>query len=328
MNERDEIPAREGEETELPPAPPSRGRDQALWVGFFLVVGIIAIFAALFILTDAAFFRGRYIVSTVVTNAGGIRRGDPVQMLGVNIGRVQRFRIAKEQVEIRLELEGEYKVPKDSHVELKSGGLLGGTIAEVVPGDSTEYLGNGDHIDGKMVPGLFDAANRVAGQLETVMAQVEKLLTDTFVKNIAATADNASVATRDSRRLIADVSATVAEQRKQLAVLEASLQRSATGLERVTTGPELDRALKRLDTLGERMDTVTASLQRSSSSVETLTARAAKGEGSLGKLMTDEELYRKLNETVNNMNQATLSLNRLLEDIQKNPRKYLNLEVF
>ena len=127
---------------------------------------------------------------------------------------------------------------------------------------------------------------------------------------------------------MADVSAAVAEQRKQLAVLEASLQRSAAGLEKVATGPELDRALKRLDTLGERMDTVTASLQRSSESVETITARAARGEGSLGKLMTDEELYRKLNETVNNMNTATLNLNRLIEDIQKNPRKYINLKVF
>jgi phospholipid/cholesterol/gamma-HCH transport system substrate-binding protein len=327
MAERED-PAREEDESEPVVAPPSRGRDQAVWVGFFLVVGIIAIFAALFILTDAAFFRGRYIVSTVVTDAGGIRRGDPVQMRGVNIGRVQRFKIAKDNVEIRLELEGEYKVPKDSHVELKSGGLLGGTIAEVVPGDSPEYLRNGDHVDGRMVPGLFDAANRVAGQVEKVMGQVEKLMTDTTVKNIAATADNAQVASRDMRKLIADVSAAVAEQRKTLATLEASLQRSATGFEKVATAPEMDRTLKRFDTLGERMDTVTASLQRSSASVETVTARAAKGEGSLGKLMTDEELYRSLNQAVNNMNQATLSMNRLVEDIQKNPRKYINLKVF
>jgi phospholipid/cholesterol/gamma-HCH transport system substrate-binding protein len=327
MAERED-PAREEDESEPAVAPPSRGRDQAVWVGFFLVVGIIAIFAALFILTDAAFFRGRYIVSTVVTDAGGIRRGDPVQMRGVNIGRVQRFKIAKDNVEIRLELEGEYNVPKDSHVELKSGGLLGGTIAEVVPGDSTDFLHNGDHVDGRMVPGLFDAANRVAGQVEKVMGQVEKLMTDATVKNIAATTDNAQVATRDLRRLIADVSSAVAEQRKTLATLEASLQKSAVGVERVTTGPELDRALKRLDTLGERMDTVTASLQRSSESVETVTARAAKGDGSLGKLMTDDELYRHLNETVNNMNEATLSLNRLIDDLQKNPKKYINLKVF
>ena len=307
---------------------PTRSPRREVQVGIFVLGGILAVIAALFILTDPGMFRGRYIVSTVVTDAGGIRRGDPVQMRGVNIGRVQRFKIAKDNVEIRLELEGEYKVPKDSHVELKSGGLLGGTIAEVVPGDSPEYLHNGDHVDGRMVPGLFDAANRVAGQVEKVMGQVEKLMTDTTVKNFAATADNAQVASRDMRRLLVDVSAAVAEQRKTLATLEASLQKSAVGLERVTTGPELDRALKRLDTLGERMDTVTASLQRSSESVETVAARAAKGEGSLGKLMTDEELYRDLNQTVNNLNEATLSLNRLLDDIQKNPKKYINLKVF
>jgi phospholipid/cholesterol/gamma-HCH transport system substrate-binding protein len=327
MAERDD-PTREEDESEPLVAPPTHGRDQAVWVGFFLVVGIIAIFAALFILTDAAFFRGRYIVSTVVTDAGGIRRGDPVQMRGVNIGRVQRFKIAKDNVEIRLELEGEYNVPKASHVELKSGGLLGGTIAEVVPGDSTDYLHNGDHIDGRTVPGLFDAANRVASQVEKVMAQVEKLMTDTTVKNFSATAENAQVASRDMRKLILDVSTAVGEQRKTLATLEASLQRSATGFEKVATGPELDRTLKRLDTLGERMETVTASLQRSSQSVETVTARAAKGEGSLGKVMTDDELYRSLNQAVNNMNEATLSLNRLVDDIQKNPKKYINLKVF
>jgi phospholipid/cholesterol/gamma-HCH transport system substrate-binding protein len=59
-----------------------------------------------------------------------------------------------------------------------------------------------------------------------------------------------------------------------------------------------------------------------------MTSRAAKGEGSLGKLMTDDDLYRRLNETVNNMNQATLGMNRLVDDVQKNPRKYLNLKVF
>jgi phospholipid/cholesterol/gamma-HCH transport system substrate-binding protein len=328
MAEPDDQPERQEDEEEPSVAPPARGADQAVWVGFFLVVGIIAIFAALFILTDAAFFRGRYIVSTVVTDAGGIRRGDPVQMRGVNIGRVQRFKIAKDNVEIRLELEGEYNVPKDSHVELKSGGLLGGTVADVVPGDSTDYLRNGDHIDGRMVPGLFDAANRVAGQVEKVMGQVDKLMTDTTVKNFSATADNAQVASRDMRKLILDVSTAVGEQRKTLATLEASLQRSAGGLEKVATGPELDRALKRLDTLGERMDTVTASLQRSAQSVETMSSRAAKGEGTLGKLTTDDELYRRLNEAVNNMNQATLSMNHLAEDIQKNPRKYINLKVF
>ena len=40
----------------------------------------------------------------MVPDAGGVRRGDPVQMRGVNIGRVVGFGMVPEGVEIRLEL--------------------------------------------------------------------------------------------------------------------------------------------------------------------------------------------------------------------------------
>src|SRR5512132_3320087 len=100
-------------------APPS-GTNQTLWVGLFLILGLVALLAALFILTDAALFRGRYIVTTHVADAGGIRRG----------------------------LEGEYDVPVDSKVLLKSSGLLGGMVADIVPGKAAQKLKNGDTVAG------------------------------------------------------------------------------------------------------------------------------------------------------------------------------------
>src|SRR6185436_14856648 len=93
-------------------------------------------------------------ISTRVQDAGGIRRGDPVQMRGVNIGRVQRFFIRQDGVEVRLEIEGEYKIPKDSQVALTSAGLLGGMVAEVVPGRSSDYVGYGDQLTGRTEAGL------------------------------------------------------------------------------------------------------------------------------------------------------------------------------
>ena len=102
-----------------------RGRDREVWVGLFVIVGDRDDRHRSFVLTDAAMFRGRYIVTTTSPNAGGIRKGDPVQMRGVNIGRILGFPIAQRGVSIRLEIEGEYQIPADSHVELKSSGLLG-----------------------------------------------------------------------------------------------------------------------------------------------------------------------------------------------------------
>ena len=72
----------------------------------FVILAVIAIWLVLATMTKPALFRGRYIVKTSVPNAAGIRKGDPVQMRGVNIGRVIRFDIRDQGVELRLEIEG------------------------------------------------------------------------------------------------------------------------------------------------------------------------------------------------------------------------------
>ena len=120
------------QENALPTLEPSRSRDRELWVGVFVIMGALAILTALYTLTDAALFRGRYIIETVVVDAGGIRRGDPVQMRGVNIGRVASFHIVPAGVSVNLEIEGRYPIPVDSRVELRSSGILGGMVANVI----------------------------------------------------------------------------------------------------------------------------------------------------------------------------------------------------
>jgi phospholipid/cholesterol/gamma-HCH transport system substrate-binding protein len=312
MTERDEP---------LPPDPRLRGRDREMWVGVFVIVGIVATLATLFVLTDAATFRGRYIITTFVPNAGGIRRGDPVQMRGVNVGRVQRFRMVPQGVAIRLEIEGEYDIPSDSHVELKSSGLLGGIVADIVPGESTASLKNGGTISGKSEEAMMDQTNRIAGQVETVLKRVDTLIDKDTVDNVHASST-------DLRKLLQQLNATVAEQRRELTTLNRSLRKSSEGIERasagiekVTTAPELDRTVKRLDTLTQRIDEVTGTLGRSSRSLESVMARLDRGEGTLGKLTRDDKLY-------NNLNEAAVNFSKLAEDIRKQPRKYINLKVF
>jgi len=53
-----------------------------------------------------------------------------------------------------------------------------------------------------------------------------------------------------------------------------------------------------------------------------------RGEGTLGKLSTDDTLYKNASEATANLNKATQELNKLLVDFQAHPRKYVNLKVF
>jgi phospholipid/cholesterol/gamma-HCH transport system substrate-binding protein len=308
-------------EKPLPSPPPPRGKYREAWVGLFVVVGITAAVILLAVMTDAAFFRGRYIVTTTVPNAGGIRKGDPVLMRGVNIGRIIGFGIRQNEVDMRLEIEGEYAIPKDSRVEVKASGLLGGMVAEVVPGASAEKIRGGDRIPGASGIGLFDKMDTLAGEADKVAVKVQNLLSDEMVKDLQGGASNA-------RRSLESLQAILKEQRSELRALTASLKRSAEGMEKVTTGPELDRTVKRVDQLVERLDGTLGTLDRSSKSVESILARMDRGEGTLGKLSTDDTLYKNASEVTANLNKATQELNKLLVDFQAHPRKYINLKVF
>lgn len=305
---------------DLPP-PPAQGRDQAVWVGLFLVLGLASALAALLVLTDAAIFRGRYIVTTHVLNAGGIRRGDPVQMRGVNIGRVMAFHIKEDGVDIRLEIEGEYEVPEDSNVQLVSAGLLGGLIAEVVPGKSQKVLRYGDRVAGRTAEQLTELTNRLTDKTDKVLTQIDALLAPETIKDVKAS-------TGDLRKLLSELKGAVGEQRGELKTLVASLRKSAEGLERVATAPEVERAAKRLDALTERLDKTSATLDRSAASLESVMGRMDRGEGTLGKLSKDAELYDNLNRAALKLNDTLESTRKLTDDLKANPKKYFKVSIF
>lgn len=303
------------------PAPPGRGQNREVWVGLFVILGVAAVLITLLTLTDAAMFRGRYIVKTVVPDAGGIRRGDPVLMRGVNIGRVQSFHISQGGVEVRLEIEGEYRIPKDSHVELKSFSLLSGLAAVVVPGTSAEFAEGGDVLRGASATGLLQNATNIADEAEKALGRVQALLSESTVENV-------EVSSGRLKDLLQQLSEVTGEQRRELKALVDSLRTSAGQVEKATAGPELEQSLKRIDELTRKADTTVQSLERSSRSLEGVLTRVERGEGTLGKLMADDALYTSANKTVDNLNSAATDLRELLQDLKKNPRRYLKFSVF
>lgn len=309
------------EETHLPTLPPSKFRDRELWVGIFVILGITAILTALFALTDATLFRGRYIVQTVVKDAGGIRRGDPVQMRGVNIGRVTRFEIGTDGVIVSLEIEGEYPIPSNSQVELRSSGLLGGMVANVIPGSSTEDASWNDMLSGSVEKGIFDNVDDLQLQANTTLVQVQKLLNEQTVQNIREGSD-------DLQKLLRQLHEMTTEQRGELVALTQSLRRSAQTLEKTVASPEIDRSVKRIDAIIGKLDSMTTPLGRATGLLENILSRVDKGEGSLGKLAHDEALYDNMSASAASIKKAADEFASLAADIQANPKKYVKLSLF
>lgn len=301
-------------EQELLSALPARSTNREVKVGLFVLVGVTAFLVALFTLTDVGTFRGRYNVATVVESAGGMRRGDPVQMRGVNIGRVTDFTMVRNGVAVELELYDRYDVPEDSRVFVRSSGLLGGMVVDVVPGASEEPVSEGDVLPGALEPGVLESAAGLGGQAETVLTRVDALLSQ---RTVGAVGESAV----ELQALLTELNALADEQRRELAAVSTSLRRSAAGVERAAAGEELERSVARIDAITARLDGTTARLDRASTSLETVLARMERGEGTLGQLSANDELYV-------NMNSAAADLRALITDIRNDPRRYLNVSVF
>ena len=303
-------------------APPARGKNQELWVGLFVILGTLVTLYLLLTLTDAAMFRGRYIVTSTVKDASGVRKGDPVQMRGVGIGRVQKFIIHDSGVTVYLEIEGEYNtISTDSHVELVSAGLLGGMVARVIPGTGTEMARNGSELAGEVPATMQDQADDIAGEAKKTMTQVQNLLSDPMIKDT-----HASVAELD--RLLKRLSSIATEQQAELKTLTASMKAAAVNVEKATSREEIDRAMKHLDSLSAAADRTAATVEKSTKALDVVLGRIERGEGTLGKMSTDDVLYTNLNKTLESVNATSLEMKNLLADLKANPKKYLKVSVF
>lgn len=284
-------------------------------VGVFVILGLASVLLALFLLTDPSTFRGRYLVTTVVEDAGGIRRGDPVQMKGVNIGRVQGFGLEPGGVLITLELEGEWRIPVDSRTQLVSSGILGGRTVEVVSGTSSQMLRAGGSLPGTTMPGLLDFPPDLGQSAEEVLGRIQALLDDPTVEAVQSGAV-------ELRAFLARLSSLADEQGEEVARLTASLNRSAQGLETAAgSGEDFARAVARADSALATAQETSRSLRSASSSLETILRRMEAGEGTLGQLSTDSTLYETLAS-------AAESIRALAEDVRLNPGRYVKIEIF
>jgi phospholipid/cholesterol/gamma-HCH transport system substrate-binding protein len=79
----------------------------------------------------------------------GLRVGNPVNMLGIEIGRVARFTLDQEKLFaiVALDLNKDIKVYSDAIASIKTAGLIGDRYISIDPGGSGDLLQPGDTIE-------------------------------------------------------------------------------------------------------------------------------------------------------------------------------------
>lgn len=288
-------------------------------VGAVIVVAVILLLGGLMYMREFSFQQDRYEVIALFETVIGLDKDDPVIVSGLKIGAADELQLVGKQVEVKLLIDSRYKFPRDSQAYLRNLTLLGDKAIEIVRGTSTTMLAPGDTISGKLETDIFELAEAAAPIGEDI-AVLLKRFRSTFDENTEASL-------KSSLRHLNIISGTVADVVvKDIGEIESamlSLKVAAKNLERLTEpeGKSMQQVIANLDSSASNFKAATARLDRATTSIENLLGKIEKGEGTLGKLVQSDTLYR-------NLEKFTQDLDLLILDVKQHPQKYIKIEVF
>lgn len=260
----------------------------------------------------------------VYSDVGGLQAGTVVSINGFGVGKVNdiKFKDSQGNLVVTFTVSSDFEFSKNSTVELYDTGIIGGKGLQITPVfDGAGTVKSGDTLSTEIRPGLTELA--------------QEKLTPLFKKFESAVSDADSVLINVNNVLDTDTKKDLQKAINGLSELMVSLNGSAKVLNGILANNEqkLDSSLTNFEILTSNFaklsDTLNnAGLGKTLSSLETTMANLDKviskierGDGTLGKLMNDKELY-------SNLTDASRELDLLLQDFRLNPKRYVNVSVF
>jgi phospholipid/cholesterol/gamma-HCH transport system substrate-binding protein len=294
--------------------------------GLEIRVGIVVVLASVILVVGIMWFQKfklvekRYHFFVRFAEVGGLQSNDPIYVNGVERGRVGSVDLHANDVIVEMGIREGVDVPTDSRVRLKSIGIMGERFVAINKGFSQRSVAPGDTIDGEFLMGLSEVMG-AAGAILDELAETSRNLRDileTFTSEgkLQSSVDNLSAAT-ENLRTITD------ENQPRLAKAIRGIERVSSRLDSLTMRhyAALDSSMAGFGRAGQNVESAVENLSRSSEDLKEITHRLREGEGTLGKLLSDDELIERLNSTLS-------KLDSLITDIKLHPGRYVTLELF
>jgi phospholipid/cholesterol/gamma-HCH transport system substrate-binding protein len=121
-----------------------------------------------------------------------------------------------------------------------------------------------------------------------------------------------------------DVRVLLEREADTLEELIQALELAATEMAEAASGPEVQRTLANIDTLTARLAAAGDDLDSGSQSLASILRKVDEGDGTLGKMVNDGELYDRLTAATENIQVASEEIALLTRDVREQPEKYLD----
>lgn len=292
-------------------------------IGMFAVAMILCAWGGIRFLSGVDIFSRNVDYYAVYDQVNGVQGASPVMMRGVKVGTVSEilFDPARSaRVVLRLTVRRQYPIPADSEAKIVSSSLMGSKAIEIVLGESSEPLEKGDTIRSGYSRDMMDTALTELDFFKEKISRLTEELSRTLTGVSTLVEDNAS----NIGGLTTHLNSIAGNLDEILSAEKSGLRSAIAGLSEFsqTLGGNAGRVDTLMGNLTRFSDNLAeADLKASIDRLNGILDRIEGGEGTVGRLMNDAELYE-------NLQQASENLSVLLADLKENPKRYVHFSLF
>ena len=259
----------------------------------------------------------------VYDDVEGVVNGTPVTVNGFPVGSIQNISFFKNNsLLVKFRVENDIKFSINSIAQIYETGLIGGKALAIIPAnDNSRVAVYNDTLVSSVAPGLTELVNE---KLTPLQENIESMIVsaNNVLDKVNAIFDDPTRA--NLRTSVSDFSETIKDLKETSKMIKSVMKSNKLSIDQTITNvldisTDLSEISKTINQ--SELSTTMKNFKNSSEGLSRVLNNINEGNGTISKLIDNDSLFQNLND-------ASKSIDLLIEDIRLNPKRYIHFSVF
>ncbi len=301
-------------------------------------VGILATVAIAILILGYSFLKGNDVFTkeniyyAKYARVDGLTVSKPILVNGYQIGRVSAMTLLPSgEILTEFKIDQRYSVPDNTIARIASTDLLGGKAIVFDLGDSQAYAISGDTLRANIQKNILEQVEPVQKKAEALVAVLDSILSSVnntinpqFQKNVNRSIASIANTLNTLENTAKQVDGIVGTQKSKLSGILSNMEAISSNFK--NNNEQITNIFKNIENISDQAAKANfaETMENANKAVtdfQAIVAGIQQGNGSIGKLLNDDQLY-------DNLDNASKSLDELIIDMKNRPNRYVHFSVF
>ncbi len=304
-------------------------------------VGVVVTMAIACLIIGFNFLKGKNFFTTqreyyaVYNDIDGLVEANPLLINGFKVGMIGKIKILPNtggRICVGLVLDNDVKVPFNSVAKVVSSDLLGSKAVSLLLGNSPAEAKTGDTLFSSQEDNLKQAVNKtiaplqvkaqaLLASLDSLMIVFKQVFNENTQKNLSKSFESIKEAIGSLETTSFRLDTLVKTEKVKISSILTKINKLATTL--ADNSDKLGNVISNFSNISDSIakSNLISAINNADvalNQASVIMTKINKGEGTMGMLINNDSLYKKLDRTADD-------LDKLLKDVRINPNRYINI---